>query len=117
MFQQFQQLQDDIAELRGIVEEQSHQIAKLQAVVGELARRGDPALAVVAFDQFVEPIYTGKASGFGAASAAHGRDEAPVGQDGVVQSVARIGTSAEQFARGRVAEQRESGSHRICNMW
>jgi tol-pal system protein YbgF len=31
MFQQFQQLQDDIAELRGIVEEQSHQIAKLQA--------------------------------------------------------------------------------------
>lgn len=31
MFQQFQQLQDDIAELRGIIEEQSHQIAKLQA--------------------------------------------------------------------------------------
>jgi tol-pal system protein YbgF len=31
MFQQFQQLQDDIAELRGIVEEQSHQIEKLQA--------------------------------------------------------------------------------------
>ncbi len=31
MFQQFQQLQDDVAELRGIVEEQSHQIEKLQA--------------------------------------------------------------------------------------
>ncbi len=31
MFQQFQQLQDDIAQLRGIVEEQSHQIAQLQA--------------------------------------------------------------------------------------
>ena len=31
MFQQFQQLQDDISELRGIVEEQSHLIAKLQA--------------------------------------------------------------------------------------
>jgi tol-pal system protein YbgF len=31
MFQQFQQLQDDIAELRGIVEEQAHQIARLQA--------------------------------------------------------------------------------------
>jgi tol-pal system protein YbgF len=31
MFQQFQQLQDDIAELRGIVEEQSHRIEKLQA--------------------------------------------------------------------------------------
>jgi tol-pal system protein YbgF len=31
MFQQFQQVQDDVAELRGIVEEQSHQIEQLQA--------------------------------------------------------------------------------------
>jgi tol-pal system protein YbgF len=31
MFQQFQQLQDDVAELRGMVEEQAHQIARLQA--------------------------------------------------------------------------------------
>ncbi len=31
MFQQFQQIQDDVAELRGIVEEQSHQIEQLQA--------------------------------------------------------------------------------------
>ena len=30
MFQQFQQLESDVAELRGIVEEQSHQIEKLQ---------------------------------------------------------------------------------------
>lgn len=35
MFQQFQQLQDDIAQLRGIVEEQSHQIEKLQAAQKE----------------------------------------------------------------------------------
>ncbi len=31
MFQQFQQVQDDVAELRGIVEEQSHQIEQLKA--------------------------------------------------------------------------------------
>ncbi len=31
MFQQFQQVQDDVAELRGIVEEQSHLIEQLQA--------------------------------------------------------------------------------------
>jgi tol-pal system protein YbgF len=31
MFQQIQQLQDDVAELRGLVEEQAHQIEKLQA--------------------------------------------------------------------------------------
>ena len=31
MFQQFQQLESDVAELRGIVEEQSHLIEKLQS--------------------------------------------------------------------------------------
>ena len=31
MFQQFQQVQDDVAELRGVVEEQSHLIEQLQA--------------------------------------------------------------------------------------
>jgi tetratricopeptide (TPR) repeat protein len=40
------------------------QMAKLQALIAELAKRGNPSLAVVAFDQFVESVYTGKASGF-----------------------------------------------------
>jgi Flp pilus assembly protein TadD len=42
------------------------QMKRLEELLAELARAGDPAVSVAAFDQSVEPIFTGRASGFAA---------------------------------------------------
>jgi tetratricopeptide (TPR) repeat protein len=55
------------------------QIARLQAVLGELGKRGDPQVTVVAFDQLLEPIFAGKASGFGEAAAKKLRERRALG--------------------------------------
>jgi tetratricopeptide (TPR) repeat protein len=43
----------------------AEQLTAVEALLGELARTGDPTVTVAAFDQDVAPVYTGKASGVG----------------------------------------------------
>ena len=80
----------------------SDQVAKLQAVVGELAKRGDPSLSVVAFDQFVEPIYTGKASGLGENALKKLRERRALGASDLgraLDHVADLAKQGQRFAR------------------
>ena len=42
------------------------QLDRLEALLAELGRQGDPHVTVTAFDQDVEPIFAGRARGFGA---------------------------------------------------
>lgn len=55
------------------------QIARLQAVLGGLAQRGNPEVSVVAFDQLLELVYAGKASGFGEAAVKKLRERRALG--------------------------------------
>ncbi len=73
------------------------QLDKVRALCGELGKRGDASLALVAFDQFAEPIYAGKASGFG---------------DGVSKKLLErtaLGASNLELALGHVAERAKQG--------
>jgi tetratricopeptide (TPR) repeat protein len=79
------------------------QLAKLRTLAAELAKHGDPALAVVAFDQFVEPIFTGKASGLGDKELAKLRDRRPLGASDLGVALAHVAAMAKQGQRyGRV---------------
>jgi len=85
MFQQFQQLQDDIAELRGIVEEQGHLIAKLQADQKEQYLDLDHRVAAL----------SGSAGPSGAPSAGPNGPMAPAGAGSTVPST---GNNSERDA-------------------
>jgi len=72
------------------------QIAKLQAVAHDLAKRGDPMLSVVAFDQFVEPIYAGKASGLGETALKKLRERRALGASDVGRALGHVAELAKQ---------------------
>jgi Uncharacterized protein conserved in bacteria len=75
------------------------QIAKLQALVGELAKRDDPALSVVAFDQFVEPVYSGKASGLGENAFKKLRERRALGASDLSRALGHVAELAKQGHR------------------
>jgi tetratricopeptide (TPR) repeat protein len=77
----------------------SDQIAKLQAVVADLAKRGDPTLTVVAFDQFVEPIYAGKASGLGESALKKLRERRALGASDLGRALGHVAELARQGHR------------------
>jgi hypothetical protein len=77
----------------------AEQVAKLQALIAELAKHGDPALSVVAFDQFIEPIYAGKASGFGETSLKKLRDRRPLGASDFSRALGHVAELAKQGQR------------------
>jgi tetratricopeptide (TPR) repeat protein len=75
------------------------QIAKLQAVAHDLAKRGDPLLSVVAFDQFVEPIYAGKASGLGENALQKLRERRALGASDLGRALGHVAELAKQGHR------------------
>ena len=77
----------------------AEQIAKLQALVASLAKQGDPSIALVAFDQFVEPIYTGKASGLGESALKKLRDRRALGASDLTRALAHVAALAKQGQR------------------
>ena len=72
------------------------QIGKVQALVGDLAKRDDPSLSVLAFDQFVEPIFTGKASGFGESAAKKLRERRALGASDLSRALGHVAELAKQ---------------------
>ena len=80
----------------------SDQVAKLQSVLAELGKRGDPSVSVIAFDQFVEPIYAGKASGFGDSATKKLRDRRALGASDLgraLSHVAELAKAGRRFPR------------------
>jgi tetratricopeptide (TPR) repeat protein len=75
------------------------QIAKLVALLAELARRGDPQVSVVAFDQFVAPMYAGKASGFGESAAKKLREHRALGASDLGRALGHVARLAKQGHR------------------
>jgi tetratricopeptide (TPR) repeat protein len=75
------------------------QIAKLQALAHDLAKRGDPTFSVVAFDQLVEPIYTGKASGLGDSALKKLRERRALGASDIGRALAHVAELAKQGHR------------------
>jgi tetratricopeptide (TPR) repeat protein len=69
-------------------EDQVKQLAEI--VTGLHGKAGDPAITVAAFDQAVEVVYQGRASGFGAAALQKLRDRRPLGASNLEQALAWV---------------------------
>jgi hypothetical protein len=79
----------DTSASRGLgFEDQLKQLAEI--VTGLHGKAGEPAITVVAFDQAVEVIYQGRASGFGAAALQKLRDRRPLGASNLEQALAWV---------------------------
>jgi hypothetical protein len=81
----------------------AQQIARLKAVAAELATHGDPSLTVIAFDQVVESVFTGKASGLGDKALAKLRERRALGASDLARALSHVAELAKQGQRfGRV---------------